>query len=168
MWASTRLRAILAGLLIASAVLFAIGSTLERHQHGKESTVSTHKEGSGGESSGDASKTTARHETGVKILGINTESLGLEIVAIVSSLLLAAATFLLRQRLVLLAVIGFGLVFAAGDIRELVHQINDSHADIAAIAGVLIVLHLAVAGAAALLLWRRTNGTVAMPETASC
>lgn len=161
MWASTRLRAILAGLLIASAVLFAIGSTLERHQHGKESTVSTHKEGSGGESSGDASKTTARHETGVKILGINTESLGLEIVAIVSSLFLAAATFLLRQRLVLLAVIGFGLVFAAGDIRELVHQINDSH-------GVLIVLHLAVAGAAALLLWRRTNGTVAMTETASC
>ncbi len=167
MWASTRLRAILAGLLIASAVLFAIGSTLERHQHAKESAVATHQEGSGGESSG-KDKTTAHHETGVKILGINTESLGLEIVAIVSSLLLAAAALLLRQRLVLLAIIGFGIVFAAGDIRELVHQIADSHADIAAIAGVLIVLHLAVAGAAAaLLLSRRTKGTAAMPETAS-
>ena len=174
MWASTSLRALLAGLLIVSAVLFAVGSTLERHQHKSESTVATHQEGSGkssGESGGE-SGTTAAHsethrETGVTLLGINTESLALEIAAIVASLVLAAAAWLLRQRLVLLAIIAFALVFAAGDGRELVHQINDSHAGIAVIAAVLIVLHLAVAGTAAMLLGRRTGGAVAVPDAAS-
>jgi uncharacterized oligopeptide transporter (OPT) family protein len=166
MWASTRLRAVLAGLLVVSAVLFAVGSTIERHQKKSESTVATHQEGSGGESSGE-SATASHKEKGVTLLGINTESLGLEILAIVSSLLLAAAVWLLRSRLVLLAIIGFGLVFAAGDVRELVHQINDSHAGIAAIAATLIVLHLIVAGTAAVLLARRSDGTVAVPEPVS-
>jgi hypothetical protein len=103
----------------------------------------------------------------VTLLGINTESLALEIAAIVASLVLAAAAWLLRQRLVLLAIIAFALVFAAGDGRELVHQINDSHAGIAVIAAVLIVLHLAVAGTAAMLLGPRTGGAVAVPDAAS-
>jgi hypothetical protein len=170
MWASQRLRVLLAGLLVVSAVLFAVGSTLERHQRGKESTVASHQEGSGGESGGE-SGTTARAETheekGVTLLGINTESLGLEILAIVSSLLLAAAAWFLGRPLVLLAIIGFALVFAAGDVRELAHQINESQAGIAAIAGTLIVLHLAVAGLAALLLARRGDGAVAVPDPAS-
>jgi uncharacterized oligopeptide transporter (OPT) family protein len=168
MWASTSLRALLAGLLIVSAILFAVGSTLERHQHGKETTAATHQEGSGGESGGESTAHAGTHrEKGVTLLGINTESLGLEIAAIVASVLLAAAAWLLRQRLVLLAILAFGLVFAAGDVRELVHQINESHAGIAAIAATLIVLHLVVAGTAAVLLGRRTDGAVVVAHPAT-
>jgi ascorbate-specific PTS system EIIC-type component UlaA len=64
------------------------------------------------------------------------------VLAVVASLVLAFAVWLGRwTRLVLLAVAGFGLVFAAGDIRELVHQLNESNAGLAAIAAVLIGLH---------------------------
>jgi len=43
-----------------------------------------------------------------------------------------------------------GLVFAAADTRELVHQIGESRTTVATIAGILIALHLLVAlGAAA-------------------
>jgi len=54
-------------------------------------------------------------------------------------------------------VAGFGLVFAAGDGRELVHQLNDSNASIAAIAAILIALHLAVAALATTLFLRNAN-----------
>ena len=168
MGASPSLRALLAGLLVVSAILFAIGATLERHQRGNETTAATHQEGSGGESGesgGEGASHTETHgEKGVTLLGINTESLGLEIAAIVASLALAVAVWRLRQRLVLLAIIAFGLVFAAGDVRELAHQINESHAGIAAIAATLIVLHLVIAGTAAVLLGRRPDRSVAVPE----
>jgi uncharacterized oligopeptide transporter (OPT) family protein len=168
MWASTSLRVLLAGLLVVSAVLFAVGSTLERHQHRTETTAATHQEGSSGESGGEGTANTETHaEKGVTLLGINTESLGLEIVAIVASLALAAAALLLRQRLVLVAIIAFALVFAAGDVRELVHQINESHAGIAAIAAILIVLHLSVAATAAVLLGHRADRALAMPDPAT-
>lgn len=171
MWASTSLRVALAGMLVVSAVLFAVGSTVERHQRGKETPAATHQEGSDestGESGGGTATETHR-ETGVNIVGINTESVGLEVVAIVLSLVLAAAVWLLRRRLawLWLAVIAFGFVFVAGDARELAHQIDESHAGIAAIAAVLIVLHLAIAGTAAILLRRGTDGAVAVPRTAS-
>ncbi len=91
-------------------------------------------------------------EAGAKILGVNTESVALMVVAVVASLLLALAVWLrLWPRPVLLCGAGFGLVFAAGDGRELVHQLNESHAGLAAIAAILIGLHLAVTALAAAL-----------------
>lgn len=42
----------------------------------------------------------------------------------------------------------FGIAFAAGDTRELVHQIQESRTTVAVIAGILIALHLAAATAA--------------------
>src|SRR5205809_996645 len=80
----------------------------------------------------------------------------LVIVAVVASLLLALGVWLGRwPRLVLLCVAGFGLVFAAGDGRELVHQLDESHAGLATIAAILIGLHLAVTALAAALYPRR-------------
>jgi energy-coupling factor transporter transmembrane protein EcfT len=94
----------------------------------------------------------------VTILGVNTESLALSIVAVVLSVLLAAAVLArVWARRVLLAVATFGLVFAAGDGRELVHQLDDSNAGLAVVAGLLIGLHLMVALLAASLLTRRTG-----------
>jgi hypothetical protein len=170
MWASTSLRALLAGLLVVSAVLCAVGSTVERHQHHDESPAATHAEGleeSSGESSveGDTATDTPG-ESGVKVLGVNTESVGLEIAAVVASLALAAAALFLRRPLVWLVVVVFGVVFAVGDGPELAH-INESNAGIAAIAAVLVALHLAIAGIAVVLLARRTGPGLAAPDTAN-
>ena len=44
----------------------------------------------------------------------------------------------------LLAVLVLGLVFTAGDARELVHQLDESNGGLATVAAVLIALHLAV------------------------
>jgi hypothetical protein len=52
---------------------------------------------------------------------------------------------------VLFAVVGFGLVFAAGDGRELVHQLADSNNGLAAVTALLFVLHLVIPAFAAAL-----------------
>jgi hypothetical protein len=151
-------------LLIGSAILFLVGSTIERNNRHHETAAAKSSEGSGeksksGESGGEGSKrteshaTTASGEAGATILGVNTESLALSIVAVVLSLVLAGMVWLGGwPRLVLLGVLGFGLVFAAGDGRELVHQLNESNNGLASVAAILLVLHLTVAGLAAAML----------------
>jgi hypothetical protein len=86
----TRLRAALVLLLVGSGLLFAIGSTIERHQHHNEQPAATAGNGESGESGGESgAEGGAGHvekshgEAGVKILGVNTESLALTIVAVV-------------------------------------------------------------------------------------
>jgi hypothetical protein len=161
-----RLRAALVLLLVGSGLLFAVGSTIERHQHHSEHPVtatttgeSGNAESSGGESGSGETKTHVEKnhgERGVKILGVNTESLALSVLAVVASLLLALAVWLGRwPRLTLLVVAGFGLVFAAGDARELVHQLDESNGGLATIAATLIGLHLAVSALAIALYPRR-------------
>jgi hypothetical protein len=147
-------------LLVGSGLLFAIGSTIERHQRHTEHPAQQRGESGSGESATHLEKTSG--ERGVKLLGVNTESLALTILAVIASLALGVAVWLRRwPRVTLLCVAGFGLVFAAGDVRELVHQLNESNAGVASIAAVLIVLHLAItASAAALYPRQRTTGNV--------
>src|SRR3989442_9191569 len=99
----TRLRAALVLLLVGSGLLFAIGSTIERHQHHNEQPAATAGNGESGESGaesgseGGAEHTQKSHgEAGVKILGVNTESLPLTVVALVAPLLPAPAVWLRR------------------------------------------------------------------------
>ena len=169
-----RLRLIVSALLIVSAVLFAIGGAIERSQRHTEAAVApasatTHESGStetpaqrqaeaggksaatGGESAAAGSEASHR-DSSEKLLGIDPESIGLTVAAVVAAILLAAGCWLVRRRLVWAAAVAFGLVFAAADGRELAHQIAESRASVAVIAGVLIVLHLAVAGGAVALL----------------
>jgi hypothetical protein len=173
----TPMRALLVVLLVGSAILFLIGSTIERNQRHHETTPVAHAEGSGEEggdeteSEGVKSREThvekAHGEAGAKLLGVNTESLALGIVAVVVSFLLAIAVWLrLWPRRVLLAVVGFGLVFAAGDAREVFHQLDESNNGLAAVASILIALHLAIAVIAALLLRPRTSVRAAVSDPA--
>lgn len=153
---STRLCAALVLLLVGSGLLFAVGSTIERHQHHNEPAAAGE---SGGETSSGESSTHVekrKGEAGATILGLNTESVALSVLAVAASLLLAFGVWLGRwPRLVLLCVAGLGLVFAAGDARELVHQLDESNTGLAVIAVVLIGLHLAVTVLAAALYPRR-------------
>jgi hypothetical protein len=166
-------------LLIGSAILFLVGSTIERNQRHHETAPAKSSEGSGGEKSksgetgAEGSKPSKSHaaqaggEAGATILGVNTESLALSIVAVVLSFLLAGMVWLGGwPRLVLLAVLGFGLVFAAGDGRELVHQLDESNTGLASVAVILLVLHLAVAGLAALLVRSRSHAGLASTRPA--
>ena len=179
----TRLRALLAVLLAGSAILFLIGSTIERsHRHQEEigaAGTARASTGEGSESSGEGSESqthsdtgateTGYHESGARILGVDTESLALSIAAVVVSLLLAAAVVLERGRrskLVLLGVVGFGLVFAAGDARELVHQLDESNNGLAAVAAVLLALHLGISALAGLVLLRERSAGTAVAQPA--
>lgn len=59
----------------------------------------------------------------------------------------------------------FAVLFAAADMRELVHQIDESRTGVAIIAAVLIAVHLLVAGAALIAIGRK-SGPSAIGETA--
>jgi hypothetical protein len=160
-----RLRAAVVLLLVGSGLLFAVGSTVERNQHHGEQHPAAAEVS--GESAEKTNPTEESHgDAGAKILGVDTESVALSVIAVVASLLLAVVVWLGHwPRLTPLAVAAFGLVFAAGDTRELVHQLRESNAGLAAIAGTLIVLHLAVAVlAVALYPRRRGAGELAAAE----
>jgi MFS superfamily sulfate permease-like transporter len=167
--------------ILVSAGLFAVGVAIERDQEDghKEATAAeptpaetgespeggtdSHAEGETAESSeagtdthsegGEAEATETRSESSEDILGINPEATGLVIAAVVAAVLLALAVWVSPLPVVLLAVIGFGLVFAAFDVREVFHQIDESREGLAVLAGVLALVHLTVA-ALALLVWR--------------
>jgi hypothetical protein len=168
-----RLRALLALLLVATAVLFTIGTSIERSQRSSHKEKATSVESAGqstgsageagsGESGGEtqnstetapkteatAAKTEVKSETGQKLFGIDTESVGAMIAAIAVSLGLAAAVWFRRERWWLWLTVAFGIAFAIGDVRELIHQINESRTGVAVIAAILIAAHLRIAGLA--------------------
>ena len=65
--------------------------------------------------------------------------------AVIVSIALAAATWRSDRKLVLLVTALFAAMFAALDVAELSHQIKESAATIAVIAGVIAVMHAAAA-----------------------
>jgi hypothetical protein len=75
------------------------------------------------------------------------------IAAVVAAVVLAVAVWFSAVPLVLLAVIAFGIVFAVFDVREVVHQANESRAGLVVIASVLALIHLGVAALGAAV-WR--------------
>jgi hypothetical protein len=87
-----------------------------------------------------------------KLLGINPEALSLLVIALIVSVLLAASVWFRPLVPVLISVAGFGLLFAALDVREVLHQVDESRTSLIAIASTLIGLHLLVAMLAATVL----------------
>ena len=161
----TRSRRILALLLVTTAVLFAVGTTIERsqrHNHveaapvekaagtseGSTSNTETGDE-THGEKQGTATAETGTAETHVesteKLFGIDTESVPAMVGAVAVSLLLAAAVWWRRKRWWLWVTLAFGAVFALGDVLEVIHQLNESRTGVATIAAILIASHLLIA-----------------------
>ena len=101
---------------------------------------------------------------------MNVESTPLIVLAVIFGLALAAlaASRLGRLPAVLLAVAVIALAWAALDVREVVHQLDESHTGIAAVAIVVAVLHLAaalLAGAMAMRARQPDDGSPARPGT---
>jgi hypothetical protein len=93
-----------------------------------------------------------------KLFGINPEAVGLVVAAVLASVLLAAVVWVRPTGIVLIAIVGFGLVFAGFDVREVLHQIDESRTGLIVIAGALAGLHLLLAALAGTeLMSRRGN-----------
>ena len=167
--------------LATSAVLFAVGSALERHaekseKRGSEVTATAargsgeaHHSGEtgprsgerGGEASSAAPRETHHAETASerssetrseRIFGVNPDALPLVAAAVGISLLLAAALWFRGSSVVLLGVVAVaGVVAAVFDVREAVHQADHSRPGIMAIAIAVALLHLVASGCAVLL-----------------
>jgi hypothetical protein len=159
----SRLRLLVIAAILASTVAFVIGAAVERVGTRSAEQPTAHRKAPGGErghesgTEGEAERHAApgepsHPESGEELLGINPESTGLTVVAVLISLALAVAVaFLRRSVLVLVVVLVVMLAFAALDVRELLHQLDASRGGLAAVAAVVAALHLgAAAGAAAL------------------
>jgi hypothetical protein len=168
-----RLRAAMATLLVASALLFAVGIFIER---GTSSTnaphveatsppsasIVPHVEGSGEEGSGEADgeageagaseATTAEavgdSETGGSedILGIDPEAPTLVGLALIVSFVAAFLVWRYRRRLIIAGAIVVALIFAALDTLEVSHQAREGAVVLVAIATVVAVGHLLAVG----------------------
>jgi hypothetical protein len=118
-----------------------------------------HEEGGSGSSERAGGESAAHRENeanGERIFGIDTESTGLVVAAVVVSLALAIALWLSESVVVPLALAAFALLAAVFDVRESFHQIDESRTNLTVIAAVVAALHLA-AVAGALLLARRSR-----------
>ena len=161
-----RLPVVAAVLLVAATILFVVGTTIERSQAraGAQQAASTnerpageageHREAEATEGGANAaSEATQEHrsagESGEELLGINPESAGLSAVVAAVSLLLAILLVARPRTGLLVAVVLVGLVLAALDVREGIHQANESNTGLLVIALVTGLLHLGVAVAAA-------------------
>jgi hypothetical protein len=157
----SRLRCTLVALLVASTALFAVGVSAERSEpetHAESSAAQTAETGGHEEEreaaeagkEGEAHSATTAGETPAgeeRVLGVDLESTPLIVLAVLSGLALAAltATRLGRLRGLLLAVAVIALTWAVLDVREVVHQLDESHTGVALVAMSVAVLHLAAA-----------------------
>jgi hypothetical protein len=167
-----RMRAAMATLLVASALLFAVGIVIEggTSSTGTEHVEATsppgqsigpHIEGSGeageaGESrapeasaaaTGEAGESAGHSETGSgeAILGIDPEAPPLVSHAIILSLVAAFLVYRDGRRTVVAGAVVVAVGFAALDLLEVTHQVREGTALVAAIAAVVAVGHLLAA-----------------------
>jgi hypothetical protein len=161
----SRLRWTLVALLAVSTVLFAAGVSAERSDsdtHAEPEAAAHVDEGSeesGGpegahestasasEEQGSKSESGEEHAEDERLLGVDLESTPLIVLAVLAGIALAvlAASQIGRLRGFLLGVMIIALAWAVLDIREVVHQIDESRTGIALVAGAVAVLHLATA-----------------------
>lgn len=171
----TRTSRLVSALLVIGAVVFLLGIVAERRGGHREATVATAPaattakttaatvaaegtpEGEAAEqpataTAGGAPAAAPHVETGAetseRVLGLNLESNGLVATALVLSLLLALAVWMRASRPLLLVVAVFAVAFAVFDAAELVRQIDRSRPAVATLAGIVTVVHAALAVAA--------------------
>jgi hypothetical protein len=160
-------RAAIVGLIVLATAGFVVGTTIERHNshHGSAGLLRpearARAEGSGESAAQHAAEGATSTAAGdihqeVRPLGVDIEAVPFIVLAGLASLALAAAGWARAgSRAVLGVVAAAMLLFAALDVREVVHQIDESRTGLAVLAGVVAALHLAAAAVAGLLVARR-------------
>lgn len=166
------IRRLLVSLIVLSTVAFAVGAIVEHSSgepatEGSGTTAPAHDEGGqaleglgeAGEGGTEAAQVSApvseeseeptREET---LFGTDPESTPLVVLAIVTSLLLAAGCWFRPEWRWLLVVTAFAMAaFAVLDLREVIHQLDESDTGLAVVAGAVASLHVAAAVTAVIL-----------------
>jgi hypothetical protein len=133
------------------------GEGAESGEEGESGEASEAGEAGGGHAESAAGQASEEDET---LLGTDLEATGFVALAAVVSLALALALWLRPGWAQLLAVVVVVMVaFAALDVREVFHQIDEDDGGLALLAGVVAALHLVAAGVA--LLMRRLSSSPA-------
>jgi Flp pilus assembly protein TadB len=145
-------RRVIAALLVATAVLFAVGVAVERRddQHPKSAE---HPEA---EHAGEEAHNEANEHDESRVLGVDTESAPVVAVAVGVSIALAALVWFSDSPAVLANILIVGTVFAVFDVAEVLHQLNRSQTGLALTAGLVAVGHAAIAALGATALRRRS------------
>jgi hypothetical protein len=155
------LRWTLVALLVASTVVFDLGVIAERSGTDTHTEpAAAHATEAGGEaaepegahhpsaeSSVTASGEAAHADERERLLGVDAESTPLVVLAALAGLTLAAvaASRLGATRGFLRVVVIVGVTWAALDLREVIHQLDESRTAVAVIATAVAALHLAAA-----------------------
>jgi len=140
----------LTALLVAATVLFAIGVAVERSAEPARQEPAEHAEPHADETE--------------DVRGVNAEATPLVVLAVIAGLGLAvlASTRIGGSPRALLAIALITLAWAALDVREVVHQLDESRPGVALIAAAVAAAHLASAALAGRLAVRsRRHGTMA-------
>jgi hypothetical protein len=142
-------------LLVLTAGLFAIGVAVELgsgHDETAEHTEAVSDEhaetAERAEGHVDQQETTGADHDEERVLGIDVESPLTVTAAVILSLGLAVVLWLARRRWLATVVAVFALAFAAFDVGELVHQLDEGRSGLVVLAALLAAGHLA-AGALA-------------------
>jgi hypothetical protein len=173
----SRLQLALATILPVATAVIAAGAIAERSDsHAEPAGTQAHEESEG--ATGEAGEETAgageRRPAGdeaahsEELLGVDTESAPLIALAVVAGLGLAAAaaSSLGRRSGVLAAIVLVMLVWTALDVREVVHQLDESRTGIAVAAIIAAVLHLTAAVLAGVLAAHARRADVGSPGRA--
>jgi hypothetical protein len=163
------LRWTLVALLVTSTALFAVAVIAERSRADTHlEPAGAHVEGEEGHAEAAAGDTDT--EADEAVLGVDVESTPLIVVAVLFGLALAAlaATRFGRRPAGRRAIALIALAWAALDVREVVHQLDESRTGIAVLAIVVAALHIAtalLAGAMAMRARQLGGGSPARPGT---
>jgi hypothetical protein len=149
----SRLRWPLVALLVVSTALFAAGVIAERSDadnHAEPASVRADEHTESVEQHEAAEPGELQAESNEAVLGIDVESTPLIVLAVIFGLALAllAATRFGQLPGVLTAIALVALGWAALDIREVLHQVDESRTGVALVAAAVAVLHLASAALA--------------------
>lgn len=169
------LRKLLVGLIILATAVFGIAVAFERSNADVHSagTEPSHSEAAGDEEThtdeggeaGAPSETAGSGESAESdegtILGVNPEATPIVVLVVAASLVLAGALWLRPDWIGLLLIAAIGmLVFAILDVREVIHQINESNTGLGIAAFFVTALHAAATLIALLLLRQANAGSV--------
>jgi hypothetical protein len=159
------LRGALAALIVAATATFVVGVAIERGRESGHHEASASAAAEGGEAGtahsesseagapeGAAGRRAVEPREEFRPMGLDVESWPFVAVAAVASLALAAAAFARPGAVALLALVGAAmLAFAALDVREVVHQLDEDAGGLALLAGTVAALHLAAAAVAGIM-----------------
>jgi hypothetical protein len=141
------------GLLVAATVLFAGGVAWERAWVSSPAVAQPTSAEGGTQADGDAHAEGATHAgSGLPVLG--SEEVAAQAGVVTSLLLLAGLFMLWRSRPVLIGTVVLLLGFAALDLREVISQLGAARPPLAALAGLVTLLHVVSAAGLVVVVFR--------------